>query len=129
MTVPVYVFNDWIWAALDPVLIAIALVMGWKSDQFVKVILVSLMAFAVSVLVSWGVTAVGIHERSGREKIFTNKVARTHRRPHPLPLRRGLTPRTDIMNDEMQRKYIQSIKRVITFLQKKYPNDPSKNMG
>lgn len=76
-----------------------------------------------------GVTAVGIHERSGREKIFTNKVARTHRRPHPLPLRRGLTPRTDIMNDEMQRKYIQSIKRVITFLQKKYPNDPSKNMG
>ena len=60
MTVPVYVFNDWIWAAFDPVLIAIALVMGWKSDQFVKVILVSLMAFSVSVLVSWGVTAIGI---------------------------------------------------------------------
>lgn len=79
-----------------------------------------------------GVTAVGIHERSGREKIFTNKVARTRpaaAQAQRLLLHRGLTARADIMNDEMQRKYIQSIKRVITFLQKKYPNDPSKNMG
>ncbi|CAA2144740.1 MULTISPECIES: hypothetical protein [Methylobacterium] len=60
MTVPVYPFDVWIWAAFDPVLIAIALVMGWKSDQFVKVILVSLMAFAISVMVSWAVTAIGI---------------------------------------------------------------------
>jgi len=60
MTVPVYPFEVWIWAAFDPVLIGIALIMGWKSDQFVKVILVSLMAFAVSVLVSWAVTALGI---------------------------------------------------------------------
>src|SRR6185437_16311862 len=28
----------------------------------------------------------------------------------------------DIMNDETQRKYIQSVKRVITFVQKNHPN-------
>eukprot|EP01017_Pseudomicrothorax_dubius_P051117 TRINITY_DN9781_c0_g1_i2.p1 TRINITY_DN9781_c0_g1~~TRINITY_DN9781_c0_g1_i2.p1 ORF type:complete len:373 (-),score=100.78 TRINITY_DN9781_c0_g1_i2:105-1223(-) len=54
-----------------------------------------------------GVTMVGIHERSGRSKIFTNQIAH-------------------ILNDETQRKYIQSIKRLLTFSQKKYPTDPSK---
>jgi pre-mRNA-splicing factor 18 len=33
------------------------------------------------------------------------------------------------MNDETQRKYIQSMKRIMTYLQKKYPADPSRNMG
>jgi len=57
-----------------------------------------------------GVTMVGIHERSAREKIFSNQVAH-------------------IMNDETQRKYIQSIKRLMSFLQRKYPSIPAKNMG
>lgn len=39
-----------------------------------------------------GVTMVGIHERSGREKIFSNNVAH-------------------VLNDEVSRKYIQSLKR------------------
>ena len=42
-----------------------------------------------------GVTMVGIHERSGRSKISTSKVAH-------------------ILNDETQRKYLQSIKRLIS---------------
>ncbi|KAJ3672962.1 hypothetical protein LUZ60_006336 [Juncus effusus] len=54
-----------------------------------------------------GVTMVGIHERSAREKIHTNSVAH-------------------IMNDEVTRKYLQSVKRLITFCQRKYPADPSK---
>jgi len=57
-----------------------------------------------------GVTMVGIHERSAREKIFTNQVAH-------------------ILNDEVTRKYIQSIKRLMTFCQTKYPTDPSKSVG
>jgi len=56
-----------------------------------------------------GVTMVGIHERSAREKIFTNQVAH-------------------ILNDENQRKYIQSIKRLMTFAQGRYPTDPSKSV-
>jgi len=57
-----------------------------------------------------GVTMVGIHERSAREKIFTNQVAH-------------------VLNDETQRKYIQAIKRIMTWSQRKYPNDPSKCVG
>ena len=56
-----------------------------------------------------GVTMVGIHERSAREKIYTNSVAH-------------------IMNDETTRKYLQSVKRLITFCQRKYPTDPSKSL-
>lgn len=56
-----------------------------------------------------GVTMVGIHERSAREKIFSNQVAH-------------------ILNDEQQRKYIQSVKRLMTFAQSKYPTDPSKSV-
>ncbi|KAJ3346147.1 mRNA splicing protein prp18 [Entophlyctis luteolus] len=51
-----------------------------------------------------GVTMVGIHERSGREKISSSQVA------HGL-------------NDETQRKWIQSIKRLITFAQSVWPPD------
>ncbi|TPX41390.1 hypothetical protein SeMB42_g05589 [Synchytrium endobioticum] len=58
-----------------------------------------------------GVTMVGIHERSGREKIFSSNVA------HAL-------------NDETQRKWIQSLKRLMTWLQQKYPpDDLAKLMG
>lgn len=51
-----------------------------------------------------GVTMVGIHARTGREKISQNKIA------HAL-------------NDETQRKYIQGIKRLITQFTKMYPSD------
>jgi pre-mRNA-splicing factor 18 len=54
-----------------------------------------------------GVTMVGIHERSAREKISNNKIAH-------------------ILNDEQTRKYIQSVKRMMTYCQKRYPTDPSR---
>ncbi|KAJ8637969.1 hypothetical protein MRB53_012236 [Persea americana] len=54
-----------------------------------------------------GVTMVGIHERSAREKIYTNSVAH-------------------IMNDETTRKYLQSVKRLMTLCQRRYPAMPSK---
>lgn len=54
-----------------------------------------------------GVTMVGIHERSGRSRIFTNQVAH-------------------ILNDETQRKYLQSVKRLLTVCQRVFPADPSK---
>ena len=52
-----------------------------------------------------GLTMVGIHERSGREKIQTDKVAH-------------------VMNNELQRKYLTSVKRLITFAQSKRPDVP-----
>ncbi|XP_072989243.1 uncharacterized protein [Typha latifolia] len=56
-----------------------------------------------------GVTMVGIHERSAREKIHTNSVAH-------------------IMNDETTRKYLQSVKRLMTLCQRRYPALPSKSV-
>lgn len=57
-----------------------------------------------------GVTMVGIHQRTGRERINAEKVAH-------------------VMNSELQRKYLTSVKRLITFCQKKRPDvDPSKKV-
>ncbi|XP_037474497.1 pre-mRNA-splicing factor 18-like [Triticum dicoccoides] len=56
-----------------------------------------------------GVTMVGIHERSAREKIHTNGVAH-------------------VMDDETTRKYLQSVKRLMTFCQRRYPTDPSRSV-
>ncbi|GJN32626.1 hypothetical protein PR202_gb21142 [Eleusine coracana subsp. coracana] len=53
-----------------------------------------------------GVTMVGIHERSAREKIHAKSVAH-------------------IMNDETTRRYLQSIKRLMTRCQPHYPAQPS----
>lgn len=54
-----------------------------------------------------GVTMVGIHARTGREKIFAKNVAH-------------------VLNDETQRKYIQGLKRLMTQAQKYFTTDPSK---
>ena len=49
-----------------------------------------------------GVTMVGIHERSARERISSSQTAH-------------------VLNDEVTRKWLQAIKRLITFCQTKYP--------
>ena len=54
-----------------------------------------------------GVTMVGIHARTGREKIFSQNIAH-------------------VLNDETQRKYIQALKRLMTHCQRFFPTDPSK---
>jgi pre-mRNA-splicing factor 18 len=56
-----------------------------------------------------GVTMVGIHARTGREKIFSRNVAH-------------------VMNDETQRKYIQGLKRIMTKCQYIFPTHPSKSV-
>lgn len=56
-----------------------------------------------------GVTMVGIHARTGREKIFSQHVAH-------------------VLNDETQRKYIQGLKRLMTVCQRVCPANPSKSV-
>jgi pre-mRNA-splicing factor 18 len=53
-----------------------------------------------------GVTMVGIHERSGRSRIYKSQVAH-------------------ILNDDNTKKYLQSVKRIMSFCQKKYFTSPS----
>ncbi|CAD6591557.1 MAG: mRNA splicing protein prp18 [Tremellales sp. Tagirdzhanova-0007] len=58
-----------------------------------------------------GVTSVGIHERSAREKIGQDNIAH-------------------VLNDEVSRKYIQAVKRLLTFSQIiRPPADVSQLMG
>lgn len=58
-----------------------------------------------------GVTSVGMHERASDSKLSTNKVAH-------------------VLNDENQRKWIQGVKRLMTFAQTRWPPaDKSKAMG
>jgi pre-mRNA-splicing factor 18 len=53
---------------------------------------------------------VGIHARSGRAKIESSNVAH-------------------VMNSELQRKYLTSVKRLLSYAQKKRPDvDPSKKV-
>lgn len=56
-----------------------------------------------------GVTMVGIHARSGRAKIESANVAH-------------------VMNSELQRKYLTSVKRLMTYAQKKSDALPSKKV-
>ena len=60
-----------------------------------------------------GVTSIGIHERSSREKI--SHVMNTGGAAH-------------IMNDEATRKYLQAMKRLLTTMQRLFPTDPSRCM-
>ncbi|KAL4226781.1 Pre-mRNA-splicing factor 18 [Mactra antiquata] len=57
-----------------------------------------------------GVTMVGIHARTGREKISSRYVAH-------------------VLNDETQRKYIQGLKRIMTQAQVFFPTDPSRSVN
>ena len=54
-----------------------------------------------------GITGTGVHERQGRQHLRESKIAH-------------------VMNDETQRKYLTSIKRLMTFSQHALPADPSK---
>lgn len=56
-----------------------------------------------------GVTMVGIHARTGREKIFSRNIAH-------------------VLNDETQRKFIQALKRMMTQCQRLFPTDPSRSV-
>jgi len=56
-----------------------------------------------------GVSAVGLHERAARQKVAEGIQAH-------------------VMNDEAQRKYITTMKRLISVAQRRYPSDPSRMM-
>lgn len=60
MEAPSVAWQVWSLAALDPILIATAVYLGWKADQFAKVVIAAMAALLVSVLAGWAITAVGL---------------------------------------------------------------------
>lgn len=71
-----------------------------------------------------GVTAVGIHERAAHDKLATSEVARSLFRI--LVLVNFVFLRSlDVLNDEVQRKYISAVKRLMSHCQALHPTLPS----
>ncbi len=60
VTPPSVPFDAWILAALDPVLIAVAVLLGWKADQAAKIFIAAIAALVASILVGWLVTSIGL---------------------------------------------------------------------
>lgn len=60
MTPPSVPLAVWLWGAFDPVLVVVAVMLGWKADQFGKVFIAAIAALVVSVLVSWLITGLDI---------------------------------------------------------------------
>lgn len=56
-----------------------------------------------------GVTAVGLHERAAREKVYEGRQAH-------------------VMHNEESRKYVTILKRLISLAQRKWPAEPSKSV-
>ena len=60
MTPPAVPFAVWIWAALDPVLIAVALTLGWRADQPGKIFIAAIAALGLALVVDAVLTRLGL---------------------------------------------------------------------
>ena len=60
MTGPSVPFGVWILAAFDPVLIAVAVYLGWKASQAGKIVVATIAALGASLLFDWATTALGL---------------------------------------------------------------------
>jgi len=59
-TVPVIHLWDWLPAAFDPVLVIVAVLLGWKADQFGKILIAAIAALGLSIVVSYGIGLLGL---------------------------------------------------------------------
>jgi hypothetical protein len=60
VTPPSVPFSVWIWAAFDPVLVAVALTLGWRADQKGKIFIAAIAALGITLLVDWLLTLLGV---------------------------------------------------------------------
>jgi hypothetical protein len=59
-TVPVVHLWDWLPAAFDPVLVIVAVLLGWKADQFGKILIAAIAALGLSIIVSYLISLMGL---------------------------------------------------------------------
>ena len=60
MAPPVVTLWDWLPAAFDPVLVLVAVWLGWHADQIGKILIAGIAALGLSAVVSWGITSLGL---------------------------------------------------------------------
>jgi hypothetical protein len=59
MIEPSVPFAIWGLAAIDPILVLVAVYMGWKADQPGKIFIAAIAALGASLLVDWALTRIG----------------------------------------------------------------------
>ncbi len=60
MTPPVVHLWDWLPAAFDPILVFTAVWLGWRADQFGKILIAGIAALGLSIVVSWAISSTGL---------------------------------------------------------------------
>lgn len=60
MSTPSVAFSVWIWAALDPVLIGVAVWLGWHATQAGKIFIAAIAALGIAILADYVLTRIGI---------------------------------------------------------------------
>lgn len=60
MTTPTVAFSVWIWAAFDPILIGIAVWLGWHATQAGKIFIAAIAALGLAILADYILTRLGI---------------------------------------------------------------------
>lgn len=60
MTAPSVPLSVWLMGAIDPILVMVAVFLGWRADQFGKVFIAAIAALGISVLAAWLATLLGL---------------------------------------------------------------------
>ena len=60
LSAPAVPFAIWILAAFDPVLIAVAVTLGWRADQKGKIFIAAIAALGITLVVDWLLTILGL---------------------------------------------------------------------
>ena len=60
MTTPTVAFSVWIWAAFDPILIGVAIWLGWHATQAGKIFIAAIATLGISILADYILTRLGI---------------------------------------------------------------------
>ncbi len=60
MTTPTVAFSVWIWAAFDPILIGVAIWLGWHATQAGKIFIAAIAALGLAILADYVLTKLGI---------------------------------------------------------------------
>ncbi len=60
MTTPSVAFSVWIWAAFDPILIGVAVWLGWHATQAGKIFIAAIAALGLAILADYILTRLGI---------------------------------------------------------------------
>jgi hypothetical protein len=60
MIAPSVPFTTWILAAFDPILVVVAVYVGWKADQAGKIFIAAIAALGASLVLDWVLTLLGL---------------------------------------------------------------------